>query len=51
MGTLTHTTRNGEVQTQAKGVSYSTTIFFNQIYLSATMVMTQPSSLEIGGKF
>jgi len=50
LGTLTHKTRNGEVQTQTKGVSYSTTISFNQIYSSVTKVMTQLLSLEIGGK-
>jgi len=50
VGTLIHTTHNGEVQTQTKGVSYSTTISINQIYSSATKVMTQLSSLEIAGK-
>jgi len=41
---------NGEVQTQTKWVSYSMTISFNKIYLYATKVMTQYSSLEIGEK-
>jgi len=41
----------GEVQTPTKRVSYSKAISFNQIYSSATRVMTQLSSLEIGGKY
>jgi len=42
VGTLAHTTHNGEVQAQTKGVSYSTTISFNQQDVRAVDVVIRP---------